>query len=175
MDLPRACGEVIERLKKEAEGLRKRHMRGAGEWTPVFKDALAEIGHEHGCQVWANGGSPEPREDQALDFHEWLFDVCWARCQQDWETFQGLALACEIEWGYSERDWKQDFYKLTVAEAGIRLFIFACKKDGKGALDKVQRWSSWRPGQLYLAMVVPDDEEPVSRCWMSEASSKGGS
>jgi len=77
-------------------------------------------------------GFEAPRDSTgADDWHEWLWDLCWARMNigaKGWQGFHGLWLACEIEWSQNKNAVFGDFLKLTVAKADYRLFIFSKSK-----------------------------------------------
>lgn len=104
-------------------------------WTSRFKENLCNIGRQ---QV----------------------DVCWAKtkCLNNME-FCGLALACEIEWQTEDAAHLDDFWKLTVVEADLRLFVFSTKrKPNETELERqfklLRDNSEYSPGKRYLAIMV---------------------
>lgn len=157
------CGDkagIVEALTIAARKIRKANERGNSLWTRRFKEALRELGKESNFEVWGKDlhwpGGRDGRIDGA-NFHEWLFDLCWARCQGPWNTFKGLAMACEIEWGTDQRSHDQDFSKLTVVEADLRLFVFGCKpREEESRFAHFQEASRYSPGKAYLTLAVPD-------------------
>lgn len=172
------CDEIVKRLNQRADELYRSDLPGDGPWTRALKEVLRDIGQERGYQVWASESS-----EGGFEFHEWLFDVCWAKSDDDWETFKGLAMACEIEWARNSKEKiLEDFMKLTVCDVPLRLFISACKRipsaEGRAELVKerfilLKKTSAWSPGKSYLAMVLPDggpfDEGVLPYCahWTS--------
>ena len=146
--------EVVQQLRKRLERLRETlyrfPLKGDTPWSAPFKWAIGCLGKKLGYQAWGaiahhegwdeglrlvKKGRHELRAilgDMTFDETEWLFDVCWADCRSagkargDWEDLYALPLACEIEWSQNWRATVNDFLRLTVADADIKLFIFAC-------------------------------------------------
>lgn len=93
--------------------------------THLVLSALAQLGQKFGYEVRGKHSGNS----------EWLFDCAWLikrtnswlpfepASDNPWATFEGLKLVCESEWhGHTEKIL-EDFIKLTVAKANIRLFI----------------------------------------------------
>lgn len=139
---------IIDRLQDKAVELHRKSVSNS-VWTVEFKNVLKEIGHENGYTVWGNN----------LDNSEWLFDVCWVKDGDKWQThFKGLAMACEMEWGESDFEHLDDFYKLTVCNAGFRLFLFGYPNNQVVYREKINLFkhaSSYTRDQKYLAIGVP--------------------
>lgn len=147
--------EVIEGLKTKAKELYERDVKDH-IWTEEMKSLLKDIGNKYGYVVWGTG----------LDNSEWLFDVCWIKDGDQWMTeFSGLEMACEMEWGESGEKHLEDFLKLTVCNANLRLFLFGCRKakDCKGRFDLFRQRSSYTKGQKYIAIGIPRDKR-VTPC-----------
>lgn len=85
-------------------------------WTHAIKSALCDAGHTLGYRV-ATGGVAQ------ADEQEWLFDQVW----MDWlakpRQLKRIGLVVECEWG-NQGDIFDDFEKLLVARADVRLMIF---------------------------------------------------
>ena len=117
-------------------------------WTKAVKKTLQCVGKCNGFTVWGTG----------LDDPEWLIDVSWVPDGENWRTnFHGFTMACEIEWGRTDEHIREDFLKLTVVNAALRVFIFTLRKGAK-ALDefeKLQKMSAYTDDQIYLAIAVP--------------------
>ena len=97
--------------------------KGSTEWTKAVKTKLCEIGREFGFKVGA-GGVDNP------GYGEWLYDVSWLEYERERDGLKWPApvlieapLVAECEWG-NEGAIKDDFEKLLLARAGIRLMIF---------------------------------------------------
>ncbi len=74
--------------------------------------------------------------DTDADKHEFLLDVvAWDR-DEDGES---LSLAVECEWLQTVKEIENDFWKLLVVKAPVKLMIFACPKRG----SKFNQHTSW--------------------------------
>jgi len=109
-------------LKTEiAKVLQKTHAekhKSQREWTAAFIEALNNLGKKE-YSVYPN------KENSG-----WLLNLSWAREGNDWRIdFNGLQLACEIEWSRNIDDILYDFQKLTVIDSDIRLMIFQYNND----------------------------------------------
>lgn len=84
--------------------------------TKAVKNKLSEIGQDKfGCYVCASGV-------QTANCGEWLYDVTWLEYDCD-GSLVDAHLAAECEWGNSG-DIDDDFQKLLLARASVRLMIF---------------------------------------------------
>ena len=83
------------------------------EWTRRVKDAFIQLGI-------ARGYTPCPNPQ--LEWGEFLYDVIWLRTDEENRVI-GVPLVAEIEWGNRGDVW-DDFQKLLVARAGVRVMIF---------------------------------------------------
>ncbi len=118
--------DIYDALNMKAIALyRNWHEGSRTKWTKKTKETLESIAGKHSFKVW--GGSVNS---------EWLFDLVWVdqkACDEDskqwWEAFDGLRLACEIEWDDSIRSHMEDFLKLTVAIADLRVFIYSARNN----------------------------------------------
>lgn len=117
--------------------------------TRRVKNALRELGRQFGNEVW--GSFPDDTDKQNT---EWLCDLCWTQCRDNnWRQMTSLALACEIEWE-SRRDCIiEDFLKLTVVEAELRLFVFTLKKQDRiGQFELLRDLCPSSKNNRYLAV-----------------------
>ena len=94
-------------------------LEGQNGWTTAVKTTLCRVGREQfGFSVGCHG-VPVP---EVADYGEWLWDISWCR-----EGAQGrmadLPLVAECEWTLSSAAIIEDFQKLLVACAGVRLMI----------------------------------------------------
>ena len=90
------------------------------EWTQAIKTMLCDLGHNFGYQVGAGGVKSS--------YGEWLYDVTWMEYSRGYQP--GLEnrlvdahLVAECEWG-DQTAIKDDFEKLLLARASIRLMIY---------------------------------------------------
>ena len=90
------------------------------EWTREVKIALCKIGKCHEYTTCASV------PDDHADHGEWLYDVVWlvySPGEKKVELLQSVPLVAESEWG-NEDDIDEDFQKLLLARATIRVMIF---------------------------------------------------
>jgi hypothetical protein len=113
-------------------------------WTSSVKWVLYGLALEAGYLPYPRP-NPMPGDLQQLPSEkqqwagEWLWDFVWLnafrKCRHpendsgnaqelDWRTTTSVRLACECEWGTSADALQEDFLKLTVALADLRLFIY---------------------------------------------------
>ena len=67
-------------------------------------------------------------------------------------------MACEMEWGKSDLEHLEDFYKLTVCTTNYRIFLFGYYNRLNEYLTKInlfKKASSFTMGHKYLAIGVP--------------------
>ena len=157
--------KIAKDLCKGLEALRDNlydlPLQGDTPWTMRFKKAILSRGRELGFQVWGTFASHRGRNEEEFDEGEWLFDICWANCRSnDWQELHSLFLACEIEWSRDERETINDFLKLIVADADIKLFVFACRKpeETEGRIKRLRTLArKARPSQgIFVVIGVPD-------------------
>ena len=92
--------------------------KGNPEWTEAIKTKLCEIGKDRfGYEVCASGvENPKP------DHPEWLYDVTWLKYEAERPLIEAPFVA-ECEWS-NEGAIKDDFEKLLLARAAVRLMVF---------------------------------------------------
>ena len=84
--------------------------------TTAIKTKLCHIGQDRfGCNVCLTGV-------QRADYPEWLYDVTWLKYDSVLFLID-TPLAAECEWG-NTGDIEDDFQKLLLARASVRLMIF---------------------------------------------------
>lgn len=116
--------DIVERLHKLGITAFREEYRDS-RWTVEVKRALLELGQREGFLTW-------PRANESRFEYEWLFDIVWLEAKHDaqnpegfdWRKTRALRLACECEWGMTESAVLEDFLKLTVVIADLRLFIY---------------------------------------------------
>ncbi|MCX6979508.1 MAG: hypothetical protein NTV08_01975 [Verrucomicrobia bacterium] len=110
---PELVRDIIATLKS----LPDRLPRGAGggtEWTALLKTELRRVGHEHEYLV-----SPCPDDGNK----EWLYDLIWFRNDSN-NQLREVAMVLESEWSNNEWHIQEDFEKLLVAKAPIKVMAF---------------------------------------------------
>ena len=121
-------------------------------WTRAVKTKLCEIGR--GRFDYKVGASNVPRAN--CDYGEWLYDVTWLEYEKSGRgELVGAHLAAECEWG-NVGDIEEDFEKLLLARAGVRLMIFGgnYKPLSKGIAErlaeKVRKFNGSRAEDAWL-------------------------
>ena len=113
--------EIMRAVREGLNSLEVAKDKSNTEWTKAVKTELCKIGQDRfGCKVCASG------VDKA-DFGEWLYDVTWLEYEKndrgELVNLVDAPLVAECEWG-NKGDIKDDFEKLLLARAGVRLMIF---------------------------------------------------
>ena len=111
--------EIMRAVCKSLNSLEILPSAPDGDWFPAIATKLCEIGRGFRFQVGAARVAKENR-----DWPEWLYDVTWLKYEHEGEGLLIEApLVAECEWG-NEGAIDDDFEKLLLARAGIRLMIF---------------------------------------------------
>lgn len=121
----------IRRLESEVTAFFRDELvqmaRGQGwerdsKWTNGIHKRMSEIGHAHGCQVFAS-----QTRCPTADAREWLYDHHW-RIATEEGMLARISLVMEIEWGFGSRTnldrITEDFLKLVQARADLRVMVF---------------------------------------------------
>ncbi len=113
--------EIMRAVQKDLNSLEVGEGESDTVWTTAVKTKLCKIGRDRfGCKVCASG------VDKA-DFGEWLYDVTWLEYEKNDRgklvNLVDAPLVAECEWG-NKGDIEDDFEKLLLARAGVRLMIF---------------------------------------------------
>lgn len=147
------------------------------QWTEAVKKGLENIARELPVKTTCvyTAFAPGARE--------FLLDVVW------WnkEDSEGASLACECEWYWSRsrkvEDYHihvgEDFEKLLVFKAPLKLMIFATPKNApwveEPVIEKINGYLLGYKhhvlGEKYLVL----DFAPKPKCWMVEVSGNGAS
>ena len=118
--------EIMRAVREGLNSLEVGEDQGYGVWTTAVKTELCKIGRDRfGYSVYAraNEVAKAYRDDG-----EWLYDVAWLEYEKNKHgkparPLVDAPLVAECEW-YNEGDIKDDFEKLLLARAGVRLMIF---------------------------------------------------
>jgi hypothetical protein len=136
--------------------------RGSAEWTNALLNLLLDLGRERCKTVWPNKyylfceGKGRRRNRKYLrgdDRGEFLVDAAWTTYASDADWFHAatiadapprLLLACESEWASRSRtgahflrELMDDFAKLAVLDAPLKVFIFSYHEPYEVTFDRV--------------------------------------
>ena len=138
---------AMREIKAGLENLADKPERSAA-WTKAVKTALCRIGRGFGYEVGACDVDEKER-----DYGEWLYDVTWLKYAGS--NLVSAPLAAECEW-HGEGNVRDDFEKLLLAQADLRLMIFyggdrkSSEKIARRLADKASsfnqsstRWNNW--------------------------------
>ena len=109
--------DLIEEIKATIGSIPNDLPPGAGSdtaWTAFLKSKIREIGKKHGYLV-----SPCPDDGNK----EWLYDLIWFR-NDSANQLSEVALVLESEWSSDSWHIQEDFEKLLVAKAPIKVMVF---------------------------------------------------
>src|SRR5881409_3332494 len=82
-------------------------------WTRAIKEAVGEVGEQHGFLVCA-------AESRFADNGEWLYDLTWLKVEDKKRVVVAIPLALESEWTPND-EMMFDFQKLVVSKAEHRV------------------------------------------------------
>ena len=130
------------------------------QWNKAVKTALCRVGRDLGYLVWASHV-----DDQDKDGGEFLYDVSWLNyasnsLKHEYEDnlLKSWPMVAESEWA-KIGNIKEDFEKLLVARAAIRVMVFNGKWHKDGAETIASQICSWvgayegsQKGDTYLLM-----------------------
>ena len=86
-------------------------------WTHAVKSELCAAGLDLGYYVCTSGVAQ-------ADHGEWLFDQVWMNWTPTPRQLERIGLVVECEWSRTQAEIFDDFEKLLVARADVRLMIF---------------------------------------------------
>ena len=113
--------KVLHAIRRGLDGLQLGAAENNETWTKAIKTELCRIGRgpEFRCKVGAHA-----REVAKChrDYGEWLYDVTWLGYDRD-DCVTAAHLVAECEWG-DGTDIDEDFQKLLLARATVRLMVF---------------------------------------------------
>ena len=149
--------EIVERLHTHAVDLAN---SSPIEWTSMVKEQLGKLADQQGVLQF-----PNKLPGQWEKGGEWLFDVTWVKAKRnqdgefDWRSCHWLALACESEWLTGEYCVLEDFLKLTLVVADLRLFVYTNSTvDGMHPVELCKRACPQSRGFRYLTIGFPGSE-----------------
>ena len=113
-------------LDKAAALLVKEDTKNTRRWTADMLSAIIGVGNTLGFYTCATKRNAK----KACYGSEWLFDACWLKYVGD--SFRKVALVAECEWWAAKPvEHENDFAKLVVAKADLRLLVCEVKDEAK--------------------------------------------
>ena len=105
------------------------------QWNEGVKQELVRRGRENGYRTCASGIPDDAPAACQPDWCEWLYDLVWLDAPDQMFAVNRLPLVAEIEWG-NEGDVWDDFQKLLVARADVRVMVF---DERRGLVERLTR------------------------------------
>jgi hypothetical protein len=140
-------------------------------WTMTLKESLRILLENQGSNI-----SEVLYSCRESNKHEFLLDVVvWDR-----SGGEGVALAVESEWSQSVEEVAEDFWKLLVVKAPVKLMIFACNKRPRkfsqdavweGLSECLKQYRDHRKNERYVFMDYAPP--PGRRAWWIEIPADG--
>jgi len=139
---------------------------GTTAWTTDITTALCRIGREHFC-MGVGARNDKGVAGTHLDYGEWLYDITW--CEEDDEgRMVDMPLVAECEFSRKKvTGIVEDFQKLLVARAGVRLMVHEHWTDREEITDAacmanhlagfIQHYRHTQPEDLYLLAALGFD------------------
>ena len=157
------CIDIDEVISAIQNGLNKindqlTNNEDTKEWTRQVLTEIGDLGEDHGCEVYTSV--------RKFKYGGWLYDLCWVQYSPKPEQYLiRMPLVLESEWG-SWKDVCNDFEKLLLARAGLRVMVYGYdedKKDGKNVCQKLKKYfetfESGMQGDRYLLCCWDNDEK----------------
>ena len=154
--------EIMRAVREGLNGLEIDKPAGYTEWNKAVKTKLCKIGQKFGCKV---GARADEVDEADRDYGEWLYDVTWLEYERERDGLKWPAMAlieallvAECEWGRGKNleYIVEDFEKLLLARADIRLMIFdgnhkpGSKEIAERLAGKVREFKSSRAEDTWL-------------------------
>lgn len=128
--------EIENALNKASASLAKNGIYNTRIWTAAMLGAITKVGNRKGFFTCATRRNAK----KASYGSEWVFDACWLKYEG--ETLRNLTLAAECEWWAAKPiEHENDFSKLVVAKADLRLLI--CEVQNEKKREELMEWLKW--------------------------------
>ena len=133
-DVAKEIQRCLRRIAKDFAGSGNRE-----KWTKLIKVRLTELGRDHKFAVCASGVNDKAH------WGEFVYDLCWLKYVSYYDTrdpyeptdyLLRVPLVMESEWG-NEREISDDFEKILMARADLRVMIF--QHDKPADIDDITR------------------------------------
>ena len=114
--------EIMREVQEGLDSLDVLRRANDTEWTKAIKTKLCQIGQEFGCKV---GALKSEVDKDHRNYGEFLYDVTWLEYGGHGQLVDAHLVA-ECEWCnlIKSDEIDDDFQKLLLARAGVRLMIF---------------------------------------------------
>ena len=152
--------KIIQALLKEFKNLERTDTSSweTDQWNHAVLTPLCSLGRQNKCYVYA---SSKVVDEQNKDGGEWLYDVTW--CEYDENDFlTSVPVVAECEWR-NLGDIKDDFEKLLLARAAVRVMVFDgryCKNGAEALANKFCDWvgafEGSQKGDTYLLVAYEE-------------------
>ena len=129
------------------EDINRVEPKSGPEWTRRCLTDLCRDAMDLGYKIYVSGGV----SDIHRTGHEWLFDACWLAYEDG--VLKRIAMACECEWAWGLNRVFEDFEKLLVSCATVRVMIYdtrAANNITQKLLDGIKAFEQTSPGNRYL-------------------------
>ena len=133
-----------EKEKQETNNL------GNGWWTEKIKSDLAELAKEFNCKAYASSC-------ENVYGGEWLYDMTWL--EMEGKEVCGVKLIMESEW--ARRNIKDDFPKLVIGRADLRLMIFEAPDE-----KEYNVWMKYFKNEINGNRMSVNGDRYLFACWM---------
>ena len=158
--------KIIQEILKEFKKLEHTDTSGWNQtqWTRAILTPLCSLGRQNKYYVYASSNFVDKQEKCG---GEWLYDVIWCKYERKYENdfLTSVPVVAECEWG-NLGDIKDDFEKLILARAAVRVFVFdgrSCKNGAEALANKLCDWvgafEGSRKGDTYLLVGYEEDEK----------------
>lgn len=168
--------EIIKAIKKEFECLEDFNFpeqdlrtRTRGVLTALCKAGRQEVFNQEDLSIELSAS----RVDTGTEWGEWLYDVVWSHyCPKSKQNgnsnfknalLKSIPMVAECEWGDFE-DIKEDFEKLLVARAAVRVMVYDGRKFKGGAEAGAEQLCEWisafeggQEGDTYLLIAYEEN------------------
>ena len=153
--------KIIRAVEEGLKSLRIPIAAPTKKWTKAVTTELCRIGRDSfGCKVYAEG-MPRNKKDGG----EGLYDVTWLEYEERGDgELTDAPLVAECEWG-DDQDIADDFEKLLLARAGVRVMIVdgGVEPDSQRIADwlagKVKKFKGSRADDAWLLAVVKQSDD----------------
>lgn len=156
MDVDETIHRILNAVD-EIEGMECRNQWSKEKWTRRIKTALCKVGKRNGYYICASS------VDIEANHGEWLYDVCWLDYDgNDGDWLRWMRMAAESEWGENIGAIEDDFSKLLVARASLRVMVcdgwhLSGGEKGYATVERLQQsvheFEGSQTGDTYLLIV----------------------
>ena len=154
--------QLLKEIREGFNDVQNKDIKGYKNWTNAFKDVLLKIGKKEGFKVCTSSLLNK-------DYGEWLFDLCWSNEEKG--VLRELKLICEIEWKEKIDHIIDDFQKLSVGKADLKIMIVQYNGEEKfenikKSCEKSVHKSLFDDGAKYILVGSGNNENDVKIKWV---------